>query len=265
MEIERGLVLTDAGYVHYRAVGSGKTVVVLHINQQSSALCVELVTALSARYRAIAFDYPGHGMSDHVFGDPTIASYAGWLVEAIEKLGVSNVSLVGEAIGAAIAIEMANLSDRVDKLLLVNCPYYHDRSVARESRQAMSTDLRPSDASGFPVTRDIEFMLARDPVHSPMRPSQSWMDRMNVAQLQAGRDRWQAIGALHRYDIPARLACVQQPVLLLMGEYFQYTPFIRELTACIQNGRCDIIPEGRFCMTWERAEDIARKTMELVS
>ncbi len=264
MEIQRGLALTSAGYIHYRCAGEGPAVVVLHINQQSSALCVELVTALAKRYRAIAFDYPGHGASDHVSGNPGIDSYASWILEAMETLGVSRASVVGEAIGAAIAIEMANTTDRVEKLVLVNCPYYRDPGVTRQAGDAMRSDLRPSDASGFPLTRGIQFMLERDPVHSPMRPTQSWMDRMNVAQLEAGRDRWQAIGALHRYDIPGRLAIVTQPTLLLMGEHFQYTPYASELATRIRNGRCETVKGGRFCMTWERADEIASKTLEFV-
>jgi pimeloyl-ACP methyl ester carboxylesterase len=262
--IQRGLTLTSAGYMHYRCAGEGRAVIVLHINQQSSALCIETVTALAARYQAIAFDYPGHGASDHVIGDPSIGNYASWILEAMQNLGVSSASVVGEAIGAAIAIELANTSDRIENLVLVNCPYYRDRTVTQGVQSAMRSDLRPSDSSGFPATRDIQFMLERDWAHAPMRPTQSWMDRMNVAQLEAGRDRWQAIGALHRYDIPGRLTSVTQPILLLMGEHFQYTSYASELSSRIQQGRCDIIEGGRFCMTWERAEDIARKTIEFV-
>ena len=264
MNIQRGLVLTSAGYVHYRSAGAGPAVVVLHINQQSSALCMEIVTALATRYHAIAFDYPGHGASDHVTGDPSIDSYASWILEAMNELRITSASVVGEAIGAAIAIELANTSDRIEKLVLVNCPFYRDRTVAEQARSAMRSDLRPGDASGFPLTRDIAFMLERDAAHAPIQPTQSWMDRINVAQLEAGRDRWQAIGALHRYDIPGRLASVTQPVLLLMGEQFQYTPHASELATRIKQGRCEIIAGGRFCMTWERAQDIARKTFEFL-
>ena len=120
VNIQRGLARTSAGYVHYRCAGKGPAVIVLHINQQSSALCVEIVAALAARYHAVAFDYPGHGASDHVEGDPSIASYASWILEAMQELGIARASVVGEAIGAAIAIELANASDRIEKLVLVD-------------------------------------------------------------------------------------------------------------------------------------------------
>ena len=57
MKIERGLVHTSAGYLHYRAAGHGPPVVLLHMNQQSSALLLELMTALAPHVRAIAIDF----------------------------------------------------------------------------------------------------------------------------------------------------------------------------------------------------------------
>jgi len=52
--------------------------------------------------------------------------------------------------------------------------------------------------------------------------------------------------------------------LLLMGEHFQYTPYAPKLAERIRRGRCEVIEGGRFCMVWERADDIARKTIEFV-
>ena len=66
IDIKRGLVRTHLGHIHYRESGSGPAIVLLHINQQSSELMLELMAALSPRMRAIAIDYPSHGGSDHV-------------------------------------------------------------------------------------------------------------------------------------------------------------------------------------------------------
>lgn len=266
LDLERGLVSTSAGYIHYRAAGSGMPVLVLHINQQSSALSIELVSALASKCRAIALDYPGHGASDHVIGNPTLEDYAGWIRETIDRLALGRVCVVGEAVGAAIAIELAcSHPGVVDRIVLVNCPCYPDSSIVQRAQKSLSGGARPQDASGFPVTRTLEHMVQHDAIHSPMRPSQSWMDRINVAQLEAGRDRWQAVSALHRYDISGRLGCVQQPVLLLMGEHFQYTEFMAGLESRMQKGRCEIVPNARFCMSWECSDYIARRTIEFIS
>ena len=74
--INRGLVKTRLGYIHYRRAGIGAPVMLFHINQQSSALMIELIEALASHLDVIAMDYPSHGRSDHVPDQPTIPDYA---------------------------------------------------------------------------------------------------------------------------------------------------------------------------------------------
>jgi pimeloyl-ACP methyl ester carboxylesterase len=65
--VERGLVSTRYGHIHYRHHGRAhpRAVILSHISQQSSADMLELVEALAPKVHAIAFDYPSCGMSDH--------------------------------------------------------------------------------------------------------------------------------------------------------------------------------------------------------
>jgi hypothetical protein len=48
------------------------------------------------------------------------------------------------------------------------------------------------------------------------------MDRINTAQLEIGRDRWQAMGALSKFDTLGGMAALKCPVLMLYGEQFIY-------------------------------------------
>ena len=260
--IERGLVKTSFGYIHYRAAGHGAPIILLHINQQSSALYLELMEALGTQLRAIAIDYPGHGMSDHLATPPTIADYARCVIEVMDALAISEASVLGEAVGAVIAIELASAYPaRVTKAVLVNCPYYKDSATAVSRHAPLKSGLRPADASGFPLPRTLEFLLEHDPGHAPMRPSQSWMDRVNVAQLEAGRDRWQALDALHQYDVAANLARIACPALLLIGEHFYYVQHREEFARRVPDLRTEIIAGARFCIAWERAADIGLRVI----
>ena len=47
--MERGLVATRFGHIHYRRGGAGhpRAVVISHISQQSSALMIELIESLA--------------------------------------------------------------------------------------------------------------------------------------------------------------------------------------------------------------------------
>ena len=265
MNIERGLARTSYGYIHYRAAGDGPVVILLHMNQQSSAVYLELITVLANGARAIAIDYPSHGMSDHVAVQPSVGDYAKCVIEVMDALGVRKASIFGESVGAVVAIELASsFGDRIAKVILVNCPFYQDTNTVNRNHGVLKSGARPSDASGFPTTRTIEFMLEHDPAHAPMQPTQSWMDRINRAQLEAGRDRWQALDALHDYDIPRNLGRVSQPVLQLTGEHFIYVKFHSEFSARIPNLRQHVIAGGRCCVGWEKAEEIGRRTLDFV-
>ena len=265
MKIERALIETSIGYVHYRAAGRGKPVVLLHMNQQSSALYLELIEALAPSVRAIAIDYPSHGMSDHVYTQPTINDYARWIVEVLDALDLKTATFVGESGGAVIAIELAvKFPGRVDRIVLVNCPWYPDTKTATRNHGVLKTGARPSDPSGFPTTRTLEFVLSTDPAHTPMHPTQSWMDRINRAQLEAGRERWQVLDALHQYDMPENVPRVTKPALQLTGEHFIYVKDHPEFASRIKNLRQIVLPGGRCCVGWEKAADVARHTIEFL-
>lgn len=262
LPIERGLVKTSFGHIHYRAAGDGMPILLLHINQQSSALYLELMQVLGVQLRAIAIDYPSHGMSDHLDQPPVIADYARCVIEVMDALAVPAAGVLGEAVGAVVALELAcAFPARITKTVLVNCPYYEDRATADLRHAPLKGGLRPADASGFPLPRTLEFVLEHDPGHAPMQPTQSWMDRVNVAQMQAGRERWQALDALHQYDIAANLARISCPVLLMIGEHFFYAQHRDKFAARVRNLRTEIVAGARFCMTWERAADIGPRVI----
>ena len=261
MKTDRGLVKTGAGYLHYRALGQGEPILMFHINQQSSAVYLELMQAMAPKYRAIAVDYPSYGNSDHIDFQPSLGDYAKWMVELMDGLGIKKAHVLGEATGAALCIEMAaKFPDRVNKVVMVNCPIYLGKSEADLAHMPLRSGgvLRPTDATGFPITRTIEFMLEKDPTHSPMYPTQSWMDRINVAQIDAGRDRWQALDALHGFDSDTMMRQVHKPALLLFGQHFHYVQFTEEFKKRLQGLRVEVIPGGRFCMAWEKADEVAR-------
>jgi len=266
MAIERGLVRTHTGYIHYRAAGTGSAIVLAHINQQSSALYLELIEALAPHMRAIAIDYPSHGHSDAIAWQPSINTYARCIVEVMDALGVERAIAAGEATGAAVATELAcAYPQRIERLALFNCPFYPDHATAERNHAPLKGGLRPADASGFPSTRTLDFVREHDPAHAPMHPTQSWMDRINTAQIEAGRHRWQALDALHAYPLNAQLARIPCPTLLLIGEHFHYARFRDDFARLIPDARVHMIADGRFCMGWERAAELAQRVVSFAA
>jgi pimeloyl-ACP methyl ester carboxylesterase len=258
-EVERALVPTSFGRIHCRTAGSGQAIVLLHVNQQSSALCLELIAALAPRMRAIAADYPSHGGSDHVAAQPTIGDYARCVIEVADALGAKRFVALGEAVGALVAAELAaSHPERIERIVLVNCPFFEPGKWTDELLGPSRERLRPADESGFPLTRTLRFLLEQDPLHAPMRPTQSWMDRVNRAQIEVGRDRWQALVALKAYDLGPALERIRCPALLVMGEHFYHRANADGIRRRLPpEHRYEVLPDTRFCATWERATEIA--------
>ena len=80
-----------------------------------------------------------------------------------------------------------------------------------------------------------------------------------------GRDRWQAVTALANFDMEGGLRRLMQPTLLLVGEHFYYARFLDEVIARVKNLRHEVLPGARFCMSWERADEIAAKAGEFLA
>jgi pimeloyl-ACP methyl ester carboxylesterase len=77
--------------------------------------------ALGDGLRLIAWDYPGHGLSDA--GDRTYDpdSYAAFALNFMDVLGLTRVVVVGNSLGGAIALRMAGLApDRVAGMVLAS-------------------------------------------------------------------------------------------------------------------------------------------------
>ena len=257
MEIERGLVRISTGYVHYRATGQGMPIVLMHAAGQSSAMFLELMEVLSRNLRVYAIDFPSYGMSDHIGGEPTVSDYAGFVVEAIDALGVKRASFFGESTGAYVAVELANTRpERVDKIIMVSCPFYPNEEIRRKRHAALTGDQHPTDPTGFPLTRTLEFVIERDPEHIPMHPTQPWLDRGNVALIESGRDRWQLIRALARYDQPNNLDRVQCPVLVVWGDHFFAVQFRDEFTKHLKNHQVLVVKDARFAPHSEYPEEV---------
>ncbi|HXX95212.1 MAG TPA: alpha/beta hydrolase [Planctomycetota bacterium] len=78
-------------------------------------------SAFSPRYRCVAPDLAGFGLSEKPGRDYSISAYAVWLGKFLDALHFPRVTLVGHSMGGTIALQFAlDHPDRVEKLALVN-------------------------------------------------------------------------------------------------------------------------------------------------
>ncbi|MFC1965600.1 alpha/beta fold hydrolase [Chloroflexota bacterium] len=266
-EMERGLVkIPSVGYIHYRAIGQGKPIILMHSTGGSSTIFLELMAVLSSNMRVFAIDHPSHGMSDHITGKPAIADYARFITEVMDGLGVKKASFLGTTTSGYISVELANTyPERVEKIVMESCPVYLSEEYKRKRHADIkSANSQPTDATGFPLPRTIEFMLQSDPEHIPLHPTQSYMDRENVASAEANRDKWQLINALGEYDTISNLESLQCPVLIIWGDHFFAVQFRDEFIRHIKNPQVLVVKDARLNPLSEHPEEVGQAVLKFL-
>lgn len=114
------VTLPSGRQVHYRTLGNGAPLVMLHQSPQNSEALEPAMGVFSEICRCIALDTPGYGLSDPLFEKAkTIGDYAEATMEAIDALGIDRFCLYGVATGSQVGIEIAKrYPGRVHFLLL---------------------------------------------------------------------------------------------------------------------------------------------------
>ncbi len=115
----RKYVQTDglATLVHHRGkttlpgtppdTSTGRVVVFLHDAGGNGNCFAALMDALSDRHSPISFDQPGHGRSGGLDSLGSIEAMAAHAESVLGSWGLSDVVLLGEGMGASVALEMA--------------------------------------------------------------------------------------------------------------------------------------------------------------
>jgi pimeloyl-ACP methyl ester carboxylesterase len=137
----------DGLNVHYRIVGTGKPVVLLHGTGASLHTWEEFADNLKDSFQLISLDLPAFGLTggraDH---DYSMAMYTSFLKKFTEKLNLTTFDLAGNSLGGRIAWEFAaTYPEQVRRLVLI-------------------------DAAGYPTGKPMPqvFRLARNPFMEPI-------------------------------------------------------------------------------------------------
>src|SRR5437660_4366197 len=122
------------GQLRYLTGGTGAPLVMLHTVRTQAEHFRHLIPLVQQRYTVYALDLPGMGYSQIVPG----ASYQEPAMRAavkrlITELGLRDVTLLGESMGAVLALTTAaDLPGRVRRVVSVN-PYDYAGGIARSS------------------------------------------------------------------------------------------------------------------------------------
>ena len=215
---------SSRGRIHYIDEGNGPPILLCHGNPTWSFLYRDIIVALRDRFRCIAPDYLGFGLSERPSGfGYKIDEHAGVVGEFVDHLGIDGFLTMGQdwggPIGMAVAVERAV---RVRGVVLGNTWFW--------PTDVLTTKIFSKVMSSPPMQRAIlqrNFFVERMiPLGTERRPSDAVMAhyravqprpaaRLGVAempkQLLAARP---FLGRLAR-EVPAKLGA--KPALFIWG------------------------------------------------
>ncbi len=125
-KIERRYVSVDGRRVHYRRMGEGPPLVMLHGSPGDGEMLAAEMTAAARRFTCLALDTPGFGDSDPLPGQTlTVAQLAQATAAAMTALGLPPCRVYGTHTGAAIGLELgAGWPGQVTGLVLEGLPIF---------------------------------------------------------------------------------------------------------------------------------------------
>jgi 2-hydroxy-6-oxonona-2,4-dienedioate hydrolase len=121
MHQEQYIEVNNTSIRYQDSAGEGDVVLLTHGIGSSLEIWAEQMKGMSANYRVIVWDIPGHGLSGFGKQPYEIADFAQFAWEFLDKLKIQRVNLVGNSMGGAISIQMYGLQPtRVKKIALLN-------------------------------------------------------------------------------------------------------------------------------------------------
>src|SRR5271167_1014369 len=178
--------------IAYRDAGDGPALLLIHGMAGSSATWQAIIPQLSKKFRVIAPDLLGHGMSAKPRGDYSLGAFAVFLRDLLDELGVDRATVIGQSLGGGIAMQFAHQHrDYCERLALIG---------SGGLGPDLSPVLRMLSAPG------AEFVLpvvAPQPVLNLGNKLGSWLTSAGIQSPRAGQ-MWSAYCSLS--DRPTRQA-----------------------------------------------------------
>jgi 3-oxoadipate enol-lactonase len=215
-------VRLDGVRLHYRDVGAGPPVVLLHGFPLSSEVWSEVASLLAPDFRVVTPDLRGHGASDAPQGSYTMDVLAEDVVALADALGLQRFVLGGHSMGGYVAFRLAaRWPERLEGLVLVATRAEADSAEARARRVAAAERIRSQGGRAF-VQEFVPNLLSE---HT-RRARPAVVDRL-LALASSVPDHVLAAcleGMMQRPDSRPLLGTLQIPALVVAGELDPVVP-----------------------------------------
>jgi pimeloyl-ACP methyl ester carboxylesterase len=121
--------LADGEVVRIIKTGQGEPILLMHTIRTQIEYFSEMIPFYAQKYTVYAVDLPGHGQSSINkkinYDEPYLRKS---IIDLINKLGLENIILVGESIGATLSLTVAaSIPNKIKQVIAINTYDYETR------------------------------------------------------------------------------------------------------------------------------------------
>ncbi|MDC8449221.1 MAG: alpha/beta fold hydrolase [Nitrospira sp.] len=268
-------VLVHDQRIAYLDIGTGPPVILIHGFGGSMWQWEHQQHALSQHFRTLTLDLPGSGLSDKPDIDYLPDQMLDFCIGFMDALEIPQATLVGNSMGAGLAIGMALTHPaRIDKLVLIDGLPSHVKAklTSRSFRQALESRV-PSWLVSFGnwlfgglVTESVLKEIVHD--HRLLTPAVIERSNRNrrrpgiIKPIMAVRNAlpsWEA-------DFAPRLSSIAHPTMIIWGEYDRLFPMAvgEELHHRIRGSTLVRVPDAGHMPQWERPDLVNRSLIAYI-
>jgi pimeloyl-ACP methyl ester carboxylesterase len=228
-------------HVHGAMPGGGgfdeaTTLVCLHQSPMSGRVFRPLLGIMGRDRSVYAPDTPGFGESDAPPQAPSIADYAGAMLDFLDAMRFRKVDLLGYHTGTLIATEIALARpELVRRLVLVGVPVLDDDERAAFARAPWP--VPPAEDGSHVLAEWQRSVQWRGPGVTLEMLSRSFGEK-----LRNGPNAWWGANAVMQYPVRERLPLLKQPVLMLRPKDDLWDATARA-GALLREARCIDLPQ----------------------
>jgi pimeloyl-ACP methyl ester carboxylesterase len=249
---------------------SGNAVVLIH----GWGACVyswdALIPALAgAGYRAVAFDLPGHGLSDKPVGDAhyTTVALTQFVVSLMRVLDIPRATLAGHSLGAAIALRLALQNPDVVARLVLISPVGLGRAPLVSPLRWLSPRLVDRITPAI-MTRSLYRLILRVAYGERRRPSTRDVEQY-WAPTQFDEYAWAVRSCAHAFNWePAtaeELDRLLTPVLVIGGDHDRLVFGMVHRARAIPGARIEVVPGGGHVVVQDSSDQVSAEILRYLA
>jgi pimeloyl-ACP methyl ester carboxylesterase len=240
----------DGSALYYEEAGEGLPLVLLHGLGASLEDWECQMPVFSQRYRVIAMDLRGFNRSPHGPGALSIPRFAADVWAMLAHLGVDRFHLIGHSMGGAVALQLAlDHPGAVIKLVIANSvPSFRPQTIKQRFevwyRQVLMRLLGPLRLAQVGAQRMY-----------PGEHQQALREKSAERGARNGPSYLEALKALTRWSVLARLQELRMPVLVLAAEhdYFSREDML-QFAHALPKGRFHLFPDAHHGLPLEQPQ-----------